>query len=119
MAQKRKSQVLNDAKKYYKLLLYEASGGTLGSAPEGVMKGTNATFSEKRGLLDSIIKVAQLEDKANEGDDQPSGLDMIRKQLNGNRTDRGRRDNGGTGSEGGSDEPDAESDTVDSPDERI
>jgi len=114
MAKRAKNKTLTDAQKYYQLLLYEASGGVLGAEPAKEQKLTNMTFAEKRGLLDSIIKVSQLEDKANEDEEQPSGMDIIRKQLNGNRADKRRRDSWGgegnadaaTSSEGNNDSAD-------------
>lgn len=112
MAKRAKNKTLNDAQKYYQLLLYEASGGILGVEPDKKQKQTNATFAEKRGLLDTIIKVAQLEDKSNEDVEQPSGMDIIRRQLNGDRANRSRRDYGGateSGSDDASDAPSAES----------
>ena len=107
MAKRAKNKTLTDAQKYYQLLLYEASGGVLGVAPTVEQKQSNATFAEKRGLLDTIVKIAQFEDKSNEDEEAPSGLDIIRKQLNGDRADRRRRDNGGA-SESGSDESTAD-----------
>lgn len=111
MAKKRKSQVINDAKKYYKLLLYEASGGALGSKPEGEGKKSDATFAEKRGLLDSLIKIAQLEAKGNEGFEDESGFEKIRKDIyasreNGRAEDIGRVE--GSFDDSGTDSEDAD-----------
>lgn len=112
MAKRPKNKTLTDSQKYYQLLLYEASGGVLGAKPVEEQKPTNMTFAEKRGLLDSIIKVAQLEDKANEGEEGPSGLDLIRKGLaNERRESASRRDSRGTGSEDTSDEPESDATT--------
>lgn len=103
MSKQRKSQALIDAKKFYKLLLYEASGGNLGTKPEKEVKNQTADFAEKKGLLAEIIKLAVLEQKAIEDQPEVSGLDMIRSQLNGNRADRSTGNFGGT-SESSSDE---------------
>lgn len=92
MARQRKSQAMTDAKKFYRLLLWEASGGNLGTKPEIEVKNQTADFGEKKGLLSEIIKLATLEQKAIEDEPEVSGLDMIRKQLNGDRTDRSGRD---------------------------
>jgi hypothetical protein len=115
MAKKKKSQVINDAKKYYKLLLWEATGGSLGSEPEAAPNGkkSDATFAEKRGLLDSLIKIAQLEAKGNEGFEDESGFEKIRKDIYASR-ENGRAGNlGGTESEGGSDDAGASSEDAD------
>lgn len=99
MVRKRRSkkpQTLIDAKKYYKLLLYEASAGNLGTKPEYDTKNETMTFSEKRGLLDSIIKISQLEVKSSENDEVESGFDLIRSQLNGSGASRDRGDYGAT-----------------------
>lgn len=103
MARQRKSQALNDAKKFYRLLLYEASGGNLGTKPEIEVKNQTADFSEKKGLLAEIIKLATLEQKAIEDQPEVSGLDMLRSQINGSRTSTSRGNSGRT-SESGDDE---------------
>lgn len=97
MARQKKSQAMADAKKFYKLLLYEATGGNLGTKPEVEIKNNTADFSEKKGLLSEIIKLATLEQKSIEDEEPVSGLDLLRKELaNGSRESTGRRDFGGT-----------------------
>lgn len=96
MSRQKKSQALADAKKFYKLLLYEATGGNLGTKPEVEIKNQMADFGEKKGLLAEIIKLAQIEQKSIEDQPEVSGLDMIRNQLNGSRTGAGRGNIGGT-----------------------
>jgi hypothetical protein len=92
----RKSQALIDAKKFYKLLLYEASGGNLGTKPEKEVKNQTADFAEKKGLLAEIIKLAVLEQKAIEDQPEVSGLDMLRRGLqNGSGSIGSERDFGG------------------------
>ena len=104
MAKQPKSPALQDAKKFYKLLLYEASGGNLGTKPEHEIVNQTADFGEKKALLAEIIKLAMLEQKSLEDQPEVSGLDLIRKGLaNGNRTDRSRGDHGGTSTESSSD----------------
>lgn len=113
MARQPKSPALQDAKKFYKLLLYEASGGNLGTKPEHEIVNQTADFGEKKALLAEIIKLAMLEQKSLEDQPEVSGLDLIRRGLaNGNRASGSRGNNGGTGSEGGFDndsEPDSAS----------
>lgn len=113
MAKRPKNKTLTDAQKYYQLLLYEASGGLLGTEPTKELKQTNTTFAEKRGLLDTIVKIAQFEDKSNEDEEQPSGLDILRKGLaNERRESASRRDSRGTGSEDTSDESESDASTA-------
>lgn len=92
---KRKSQVLTDAKKFYKILLYNASGGNLGTEPEKKVTDNSITFAEKRGFLDSLIKIAQLEAKSNEGFEEESGFDKIRKDIYASRESERPGDTGG------------------------
>lgn len=111
MAKKRNS--LSTAKQYSKLLLYQATGGKMGNKPEkddGTM-----TFAEKRGLLDSLVKIALLEQKDADDGPEESGMDLIRKQMakdkeNDSGKSRGTRDFGGT-AEDSSDEPEPDGDT--------
>lgn len=44
-------------------------------------KAKDMTFGEKRGLLDSLIKIAVLERESEGDEEQPSGLDAIRKEI--------------------------------------
>ena len=91
----RKPQTLSDAKKLYKYLLWHASGGNMGTEPEIKQENDSFTFAEKRGLLDSIIKIAQLEAKTSEGEEEVSGLELIQRQLNDDRADSSRGNYGG------------------------
>lgn len=102
MAKKRKPQTLNDARRLYRLLLWNASNGNLGTEPEKTLSNEGITFAEKRGLLDSIIKIAQMEAKSAGNEEEPSGLELIKRNLNADRADWSPRNHGG--SEGGSDE---------------
>ena len=105
MSRQRKSQALSDAKKFYKLLLYEATGGNLGTKPEKEIKNQVADFGEKKGLLAEIIKLATIEQKSIEDQPEVSGLEMIRNQLNGSRSSGSERDSERTKS--GADAPDS------------
>lgn len=83
MSRKRKDD-LEIAKKFRDLLLWEITGGNMGKRPENPVKKEVATFGEKRGFLDSMIKIAALERK--EGDEgEESGFDLIRSQMNAGR----------------------------------
>lgn len=80
MAKRRsRKDSLTSARKYAEILLYEASGGSMGKAPDS-LKTTEMTFGEKRGLLDSLIKIATLEHKVTPESDE-SGFDIIKKGL--------------------------------------
>lgn len=107
MARKRNALSLSKAKRFADLLLYEASGGTIGLKPEKLTD--TMTFGEKRGLLDSLIKIASLEQKDGDGEPSESGLEMIKKQMakdreNVSRESRSPRDTRGA-SESSTDEP--------------
>jgi len=104
MSRQRKSQALNDAKKFYRLLLWEASGGNLGTKPELEIKSQVADFGEKKGLLAEIIKLATLEQKAIEDQPEMSGLDLLRKGLANERRESTSRGNSGGTTEDSSDE---------------
>lgn len=92
---KKKSQTLTDAKKFYKLLLFEASGGNLGTKPELTVKNEGMTFAEKRGFLDSLIKISELERKAAESDEGESFFDKLKGKSNAGGTDWSGGNNGG------------------------
>ena len=92
---RKSSRALKDAQQFYRLLLYQASGGTIGKAPEKKMPNDSITFGEKRALLDSIVKISEIERKSESDKEPVSGLDLIRKNLdasgkNGSRGDNGR-----------------------------
>lgn len=73
---------LKKAKWYSDILLFEATGGSMGTPPiDDAKSGKGMTFAEKRGLLDSLIKIAGLDHKVNP-DDEESVFDTIRKNTN-------------------------------------
>lgn len=79
---KKKKSSLDTARRYSELLLYQASGGSMGKAPAKMSTGEESmTFGEKKGLLDSLIKIALLENKIEEPEDD-SGFANIRRKLN-------------------------------------
>lgn len=82
MARKRRDpESLLDAKKYYRFLLWEATGGTLGTSPEAKNSiNENITFAEKRGLLDSIIKIAAGDKKDQEDEGEDGFFDVMKKR---------------------------------------
>ncbi len=81
MAKKKNSEELTKAKKFADLLLYEISGGNLGTKPEIAIKNGVATFGEKRGFLDSLIKLADMKRKDSVDDEGDSAFDIIRKNT--------------------------------------
>ena len=83
---------LDLALKFRDYLLWELMGDNMGKKPEHDVPKGQTTFAEKKAFLDTMLKAAEQSRKSSEDIDQPSGLDLIRKQLNGDRTDRNRRD---------------------------
>lgn len=81
MAKKKRSDELIKAIKYADLLLYQFSGGNLGTKPEIVIKNEVATAGEKRGLLDSLIKLADMKRKDSADDESESAFDIIKKNT--------------------------------------
>lgn len=111
MSRKRNSASIFKAKKFADLLLYEASGGTIGTKSVGNAEAM--TFGERRGLLDSLIKIASLEQKDAEDGPEVSGLELIKKQMakdkeNDSRESRSSRDTGRV-AENSADDPDGDS----------
>lgn len=85
MSQRRKS-TLAKARKYSDFLLYQATGGSMGKefvAKEGFEDKTD--FGDKRGLLDSLIKIAQLESKDKADEEPESQFDRIQRGVNGSK----------------------------------
>lgn len=85
---KSKNDGLVKAKRYADLLLFQISSGNMGQSPEKEIKNEIATFGEKRGLLDSLIKIAILETK-DVGDEDESGFELIRRKIDGSSKDKG------------------------------
>jgi hypothetical protein len=81
MAKKKRSDELIKATKFADLLLYQFSGGNLGTKPEIAIKNEVATAGEKRGLLDSLIKLADMKRKDSVDDEGESAFDIIRKNT--------------------------------------
>ncbi len=80
----RRSRTILNAQKFMQQLLYEASGGSIGKSPEkkdGVGEGIE--WKDKRALLDTILKMYQLEEKLKPEDEDDMGLDYLRGQLHG------------------------------------
>lgn len=101
---KRKKSTLPDAQKFAQLLLYQATGGSMGKAPENQSQENIATFGEKKALLDTLLRVVEMERKDLVENEELSAFDIIKKEMrHGGGTGRSRRDSWGE-SESGSDE---------------
>lgn len=84
------------ASQFRDLLLYQLMGDNMAKKPEFPIPISDASFAEKKGLYAELLKHAQIELKVDEDQPEQSGLDMIRKQLNGDRTFGSGRNYGGT-----------------------
>lgn len=104
MANKRVSGGLRTAQQLAKLLLYEVSNGNMGTKPEVIAENQTMTFGEKRGFLDSLIRIAELERRSAEGNEEESGFEAIRRNIDASRTSNNRGD-GRRSAEGAADEP--------------
>lgn len=89
-----KHTTLNEARRYAKYLLHQATGGAMGTKPGEEDSGSSEdmTFAEKRGLLDSLIKISIIEEKFHSPEDgEESFAAIIQEVNNGNqKTKRGR-----------------------------
>jgi len=73
---------LKKAKFYSDILLFEATGGSMGKPlAEDAKPPEGMTFAEKRGLLDSLIRIAGLDHKVNP-EDEESVFDTIKRNKN-------------------------------------
>ena len=102
-----KNKHLKIADQASELLLYELYGNNIAKKPEFPIPTNDATFSEKKGLYAELLKRAQIELKISENGEEVSGLDLIRRELNGSGTGRGRGNHGRT--QGSPDESDGDS----------
>jgi hypothetical protein len=110
MARKRNAS-LEKVKKYSDFLLYEATGGTMGKPLERKADIPNdIEFSDKRSLLESLLKIAQLEAKDKEENDTGEGeFDRIRNEINASSANKHKgNDAGASGGTPESGEPEAE-----------
>lgn len=84
---------LKKAKWYSDILLFEATGGTMGKPLHDDAKPREGmTFAEKRGLLDSLIKIAGLDFKVNP-EEEESVFDTIkRNKEDASKASRGEAD---------------------------
>lgn len=89
------NKTLKMASQLRDLLLYQIGGVNLAKKPEFDIPITDASFAEKKGLYAELLKHAQIELKIDEDQPEQSGLDLIRKQLNDDRTYSSRGNNGG------------------------
>lgn len=68
----------------------------MGKAPEGQSQENIATFGEKKALLDTLLRVAEMERKDVIENEEPSAFDIIKKEMrHGGRAGRGRGDSWG------------------------
>lgn len=101
MARKRRDYLSRGAEELALALMWEASGGTIGKIrklPEGIeTKAQNVSFSDRRSLLDSVVKlIAKRHDMA--PDDEPEdGINAYKDMLNGSAS--GESGNRGASSE--------------------
>ena len=90
---KKAQNSLETAKEFASILLYEVTGGKLGEASATSM---NIEFSDKRALLDSLIKLGTLElreEKSKEGEGL-SAFDIIKQEKD--KANGGKKDKRGT-----------------------
>lgn len=108
MSKRSKNPTLSKARKYSDYLLHMATGGSMGKEfekKEGFEDKTD--FADKRGLLDSLIKIATLESKEKAEDEPESTFDRIRSNAHGGQTD-GHKGNIAGAAEAGSEDHDEE-----------
>jgi hypothetical protein len=89
---------LRVAKRFSNLLLFEASGGSMGSKPDGTRKTENITFAEKKAFLSELLKLADLEIKHKPEDDDESPFAAMKKGVkHGGKAafDGGNKESGG------------------------
>lgn len=98
MSRRKKNQSLSKAKEFADYLLWEMTSGNMGTAPSTKGKNSTATLGEKRGLLDSLLKIAALE-KSDEDEEETSGFDKIRRDLDRKNKLNARGEIAGGGSE--------------------
>ena len=107
MAKRRVSdKSLRNAEKLSELLLYEASGGNLGTKPAETGVSQTTTFGEKRAFLDSLVKIAALKSKE-APEIEKSGLELLAERLNGNPSDGNKGNNRRTSADSIVDEPES------------
>lgn len=91
---KSKRDALSKARQYSDFLLFQATGGIIGMKPKpGFKEPEGITFGEKRGLLDSLLKIATMESQIEEPEESP--FEAMRRAINGSETAGDKRDNWG------------------------
>lgn len=83
MARKRKDNYLEKAKEFADTLLHQATGGSMGKASAPAPEENKLSFAEKRGLLESLIKIHALEQKsaADNPEEGESAFDIIQREV--------------------------------------
>ena len=97
-------------------LMFEATNGRIGKQrpfPEGVEpKEVNVSFTDRRALLDSVVKLMAKRHDMAPDDEEPDGIESFRSALNGpsgESGDRGVKPE----AEAGSSDPDPDADAND------
>lgn len=108
---------LQEAYEFQDYLLWMLMGENMGKKPKHPLPDGIATFPEKKAFLDTMFKGAEQGRKSKEEVVQPGFLEIMRKQQNGDRADKRRRDSWGR--EGGADAIDSSEGNSDSTNEGI
>lgn len=113
MAKKKGNKGLEIADTFRGILLYEVYGDNISKKPKFAIPESGMTIAEKGRIYAETVKHAALGLKAEEDEEQPSGMDIIRRQLNGDRTNRSRGDTERAAESGEYPASDAATDTPD------
>lgn len=82
MAKKKSKNYLDKAKELADVLLYQTTGGVMGTAPGDAVKDKPTSFTEMKGLLDMMLRIHALELKGpDEDDNAPSAFEIIQKEA--------------------------------------
>lgn len=81
------------AKQYRDILLYDITGGSMGvPLEEGCSFKEGMTVAEKKGILDSLLKTADLDSKVNPKEEE-SEFDTIKRNKYDSEVDGSEEDN--------------------------
>lgn len=82
MAKKRTKNYLDKAKELADVILYQQTGGVMGTAPGDAVKNNPGSFVEMKGLLDMMLRIHALELKGPDPDEETeSAFDIIKKEA--------------------------------------
>lgn len=108
MSKPRIEKNLKLALDYRDILLWQITNGNMGAEPKIPIVGDTTTFSEKKAFLDTMLKAAAQVRQSNDGVEETSGFDLIRKKINDGKTSRSEGNpwnpGEGPGSETGNDD---------------